>query len=90
MNLLARLIDTNSSGEIDLTEFIVASLKSKNVINKNHFEQAFAYFDMDHSGAISYEEIAFFLEDAKNNSNEIIKKIFKEVDENSDGVISRD
>ena len=37
MNLLMRVIDTNSSGYIDLTEFIVACLKMKNVITKNHF-----------------------------------------------------
>lgn len=54
MSLLMRVIDTNSSGYIDLTEFIVACLKTKNVITKSHFEQAFSYFDMDHSGSISY------------------------------------
>lgn len=54
MSLLMRVIDTNSSGYIDLTEFIVACLKTKNVITKSHFEQAFSYFDIDHSGSISY------------------------------------
>jgi Ca2+-binding EF-hand superfamily protein len=29
MNLLMRIIDTNNSGYIDLTEFIVAGLKIK-------------------------------------------------------------
>ncbi len=67
MSLLMRVIDTNSSGFIDLTEFIVACLKMKDVVTKSHFEQAFAYFDIDHSGSISFEEIAFFLGDASNN-----------------------
>lgn len=89
MSLLMRVIDTNSSGYIDLTEFIVACLKMKDVITRSHFEQAFAYFDIDHSGSISFEEIAFFLGDTSNNE-EIIKKIFQEVDENSDGVISKE
>ncbi len=44
-----------------MTEFIVAGLKSKTFFTKEHFEQAFTYFDIDHSGVISYEEIAFFL-----------------------------
>ena len=89
MSLLMRVIDTNSSGYIDLTEFIVASLKTRSVMTRSHFEQAFSYFDIDHSGSISYEEIAFFLDDAS-NSQEVIKKIFQEVDQNSDGVISKD
>lgn len=83
-----RVIDTNSSGYIDLTEFIVAGLKLKQVFTKEHFEQAFSYFDIDHSGSISYDEIAFFLQDAA-ESEESIKRIFQEIDQNNDGVISR-
>lgn len=89
MSLLMRVIDTNSSGYIDLTEFIVAGLKLKETFSKEHFEQAFSYFDIDHSGCISYDEIAFFLE-GSTDSEEAIKKIFQEVDENNDGVISRE
>lgn len=84
-----RIIDTNSSGYIDLTEFIVAGLKLKQVFTKDHFEQAFTYFDIDRSGNISFEEIAFFLEDPL-QSEESIKRIFQEVDENNDGVISKE
>lgn len=55
MSLLMRVIDTNSSGYIDLTEFIVAGLKIKNYFTKQRFEQAFSYFDIDHSGNITYQ-----------------------------------
>ncbi len=48
-------------------------------LTSSHFEQAFSYFDIDHSGTITYDEIAAFLED-KENSQEEIRKIFKEVD----------
>jgi Ca2+-binding EF-hand superfamily protein len=58
-------------------------------LNKNHFEQAFAYFDIDHSGTITYDEIAAFLEDQENSQDEI-RKIFKDVDENMDGLISKE
>jgi len=34
-------------------------------LTQHHFEQAFQYFDIDHSGAITFEEIAHFLEDTK-------------------------
>ena len=62
VDFLMRMIDTNGSGEIDFTEFIVAGLEPGD-LSVNHFEQAFAYFDIDHSGMITYDEIAAFLED---------------------------
>ena len=50
VSLLMRMIDTNNSGYIDLTEFIVAGLKIKDFFTEEHFNQAFTYFDIDHSG----------------------------------------
>lgn len=44
---------------------------------------------MDHSGFITYDEIASFLEN-KQHSQEEICKIFKEIDENHDGKISQE
>lgn len=78
LNFLMRIIDTNNSGVIDFTEFIVASLEPQQ-LSRTHFEQAFAYFDIDHSGVITYDEIAGFLEDKKHSENEI-RQIFKEID----------
>lgn len=48
------MIDTNGSGHIDYTEFLVAGLNPKSSLNESHFEQAFQYFDIDHSGAITF------------------------------------
>ena len=83
-----RIIDTNGSGHIDYTQFLVAGIDPKKCLTQHHFEQAFQYFDIDHSGAITFEEIAHFLEDTK-ESQESIKKIFQQVDENNDGNISK-
>ena len=58
-------------------------------LTAKHFEQAFSYFDIDHSGSITYDEIVAFLED-KESSHEEIRRIFKEVDENGDGMISKE
>ncbi len=69
-----RVIDTNGSGQIDFTEFVVAALDPEN-LTKDHFTQAFAYFDIDHSGSITYGEIATFLED-RQGSEEEINRIF--------------
>ena len=67
VQFLMRVIDTNGSGEIDYTEFIVAGLEPGE-LSQTHFEQAFAYFDIDHSGMITYDEIAAFLEDRENSN----------------------
>ena len=60
-----RIIDTNGSGHIDYTQFLVAALDPSKALTEIHFEQAFQYFDIDHSGVITFEEIAHFLEDTK-------------------------
>lgn len=75
-------------GYIDLTEFIVAGMKMQGKMTQDHFQKAFEYFDIDHSGNITYEEIAFFLEDEE-NSVQALKAIFKQIDENNDGSISK-
>jgi Ca2+-binding EF-hand superfamily protein len=43
----------------------VAAIDPKTALNEFHFEQAFQYFDIDHSGMIKFEEIVYFLEDTK-------------------------
>ena len=65
VKFLMRIIDTNDSGHIDYTEFLVAAINPKKCLTVHHFEQAFQYFDIDHSGEITFEEIAHFLEDTK-------------------------
>ena len=60
MKTLLNSIDLNNSGSIDYTEFVVSALE-KNILKKQHFEKAFAYFDIDHSGGITFTEIIQFL-----------------------------
>jgi calcium-dependent protein kinase len=52
-------------------------------------ENAFSYFDIDHSGYITIEEIKQFLNDSA-DTTESIRKLFMQVDVNGDGRISRD
>jgi len=40
----------------------VATLQPE-ALTLEHFEQAFSYFDIDHSGMITYDEIVAFLDD---------------------------
>lgn len=57
-------------------------------IDEKHYEQAFAYFDIDNSGEITFEEVSKFLESEVATQDEM-RELFKQVDKNGDGVISK-
>ena len=87
VDFLMRIMDTNNSGDIDYTELLVAATDSR-TITAEHFKKAFAYFDVDNSGAITEDEIAQFLEE-KEASKEEIRKIFNQMDADSNGEIDQ-
>lgn len=89
INAILKLIDTNNSGKIDFTEFLVAASSEEKLLNMKLLENAFGYFDIDHSGFITIEEIKMFLNDTE-DSTESIRQLFSQVDVNGDGRISRD
>lgn len=82
-------VDTNNSGKIDFTEFIVAASSESKLLNMSRLESAFGYFDIDHSGFITIEEIKQFLTDSQ-DTTESIKRLFDMVDKNGDGCISKE
>lgn len=61
IKIIRDYLDTNCSGFVDYTEFIVGGLDFQSKIEDKHFEQAFSYFDIDNSGEITFEEVAKFL-----------------------------
>ena len=65
---------------------MVAAIDLDKKIGKELLQQAFAYFDIDNSGAITFEEVSQFLEE----DGEYIREVFKAVDENGDGLISKE
>ena len=50
-------VDTDGSGEIEYSEFVVATMNEKNLLNNNKLQTAFKMFDKDGGGTISIEEI---------------------------------
>lgn len=50
-------VDTDNSGFIDYTEFVVAATKQENLTSQEKLQAAFKMFDKDDSGKISAEEI---------------------------------
>ena len=52
-----KIADIDGSGEIDYSEWLVATLNRKNLISEEKLRTAFSYFDKDNSGSISIEEL---------------------------------
>ena len=78
-------IDTDGSGAIDYSEFLMATMNEQQLMSKEKLKAAFKMFDKDGSGTISIDEI----KDALGNLDEAMAiKMIKEVDEDDDGEIS--
>lgn len=78
-------IDTDGSGAIDYSEFLMATMNEQQLMSKEKLKQAFKMFDKDNSGTISKEEIR---EALGNLDEEVADKMISEVDDNGDGEIS--
>jgi len=50
-------IDQDNSGVIEYSEFVIATINEKNLLNNQKLEKAFNMFDTDESGSINAEEI---------------------------------
>jgi calcium-dependent protein kinase len=50
-------VDADGSGEIDYSEFVVATMNEKNLLSNNKLQTAFKMFDKDGGGSISTDEI---------------------------------
>jgi len=51
------LADLNGNGELDYSEWLVATSKRSEMLNGKKLHQAFMYFDKDGSGTISLDEL---------------------------------
>ncbi len=85
-------VDTDQSGYIEYTEFVVACEKSEELLQEERLNAAFKMFDKDGSGGITKEEIKMVLSESDKYElpDEILTKIMAKVDANHDGVISAD
>lgn len=80
--------DADGSGEIDYSEWIIASVNKRKLLTHEKLELAFNLFDKDRSGSISADEVKQVLGVGKNIDEKIWNDIVREVDENGDGEIS--
>lgn len=86
VNKIMAQVDTDSSGFIDYTEFIIATMTKEKLLSKKNLERSFKAFDKDNSGKITLDELKDFLGSETISSQEAWEAILKD-DENNDGEI---
>ena len=85
---ILKIADSDGSGEIDYSEWVVATTDKKRLLSNEKLETAFNLFDKDGSGTISANEVREVLGVGKNIDEKIWNDIVMEVDANGDGEIS--
>ena len=86
-------IDTDHNNYLEYEEFVRAAIDKNNFLSINFLQFAFNYFDKNHDGGITYEEVKnkFYQNDKNKNSfkaQEQLQKAFNEIDINGDGKLS--
>ena len=84
--ILAR-VDANGSGEIDYSEWIVATINKEKLLSKDKLKAAFQLFDRDGSGAISAEEVKQILSRGQKIDERVWRDVIGEVDIDGNGEI---
>jgi len=80
-------VDTDKSGFIDYSEFIMATMSSKKNMSEEKLTAAFKLFDTDGSGTISPAELKEVLTSSGQITDDTIDEILKQVDEDNSGEI---
>ena len=85
---IMKAADADGNGEIEYSEWIVATTDKKKLLTNEKLQLAFKVFDKDGGGTISSSEIREVLGVGKNIDEKVWNDIVKEVDPNGDGEIS--
>ena len=80
-------IDTDKSGFIEYSEFLVAAMDKKKLLSPEHLEAVFQAFDSDKNGKISAVELKHVLDYQQNLDISVYANLIKEVDQNGDGCV---
>jgi calcium-dependent protein kinase len=85
-NIIAQ-VDVNGSGEIDYSEFVLATMNRHKLLSREKLNRAFKAFDMDGNGTISADELKSVLGRQHSYDDQVWAELVREADTNGDGVI---
>jgi len=85
---IMKIADTDGSGEIDYSEWVIATMDKKKLLTEDKLLMAFNMFDKDNGGSISSVEVKDTIGVGKNIDEKLWNEIINEVDVNGDGEIS--
>ena len=88
VELIFKRVNFSGSGFIEYSEFVIASLMSKQLIDNAKLEAAFSEFDIDGNGFIDTDELKTVLVADDDMDDYIMNKIIRQVDKDGDGQIS--
>jgi calcium-dependent protein kinase len=88
VNIIFKRVNFSGSGSIEYSEFVVASLMSKDLLNDVKLKAAFEEFDIDGNGYIDLNELKSILTMEDDMDDYVMNKIIKQVDGDGDGQIS--
>ena len=91
INALIKEIDYKGNGKINYSEFLSATLDMKLFLTDAKLISVFNFFDTDHSGFITEQNIKFaFQKLGQELPTDVIKQLLKRHDIKKDGIISFD
>ncbi|KAJ8550203.1 hypothetical protein K7X08_033910 [Anisodus acutangulus] len=85
---LMEAADVDGNGTIDYIEFVTATMHRHRLERDDHLFKAFQYFDTDHSGFITRDELESAMKEYGMGDEATIKEIIAEVDTDHDGRIN--
>ncbi|KAL4455093.1 hypothetical protein ABPG74_006475 [Tetrahymena malaccensis] len=88
VNRIMNAVDTNHSGSIDYTEWVMATINREQLLSKQRLDVAFKMFDKDGSGTLSIDEIRDLFGNQIGISEKVWREMLTEADDNGDGQIS--
>jgi calcium-dependent protein kinase len=85
---IIKKIDFDNNACIEYEEFIRSTVNLDILLTEANLKMAFAAFDKDDSGVLSYSEVKAALGLVDSDDNDLIKNIISEMDVNGDGDVS--
>ncbi|CEM37936.1 unnamed protein product [Vitrella brassicaformis CCMP3155] len=90
VDMILKQADTDGSGSIDYTEFLVATMDRRTLCSEKKLEAAFNMFDTDGSGKIDASELSKIFGVGEKMDPKVWEEIAAEADKNGDGEVDLD